>query len=436
MWRPRQDSGPAVADVSTPPPVAAAEFAAAMKILGPFEPAPRLAAGVSGGADSMAVAVLANHWAKNQGGSLLALIVDHGLRAGSRPEAELTAHRLGALGITARLLSVEGLPRGPALPERARLARYHELESACRKAGILHLLLGHHAADQAETLLMRSLAGSGPAGMAAMLPLVELPWLRMLRPLLAFPPARLRSTLIAGGVGWIEDPSNQDVAALRPRLRLLRHDRDGTGSATSALVDAAAAWSRRRAEEAERVAFDLSEHFVLRPEGFALWSGCPVPPSTLAALFQALAGASYPPASRSIARLAAAPRPATFGGVRLLPAGRWGPGLLAVREAAAMSCPVAALPGAVWDGRFRLRADASIHVGAVLGALGEDAVCLRRASPLPSAVLKTLPAVRLGTRLLAVPYLNFPDGQACARWPLVFSPARPAAAAWFPLGDA
>ena len=436
MPQPHRHSEQAVGDVCAAAPVNPEEFAAALQSLGPFEPTPRLAAGVSGGADSMALAVLANHWAKNRGGSLLALVVDHGLRPESRKEAVLTADRLGALGIAARLLPIEGLARGAALAERARVARFDKLEGACKEAGILHLLLGHQAADQAETLLMRHLSASGLAGMAAILPLVELTWLRILRPLLTFPPARLRLTLRASGVGWIEDPSNQDVGALRPRLRLLRGDRDGMGSATAALVEAAAASRSRRAEWAERTASDLCEYFIVRPEGFALWSGRPVPPASLAALFQTLAGSKYPPSSRSMAELAAAPRPATTGGVRLLPAGRWGQGLLAVREASAMAPPVVAAPGAVWDGRFRLRDDTRVHAGAVLGALGRDAAGLRRVSPLPSAVLKTLPAVRLGASLLAVPHLNFPNRQACTAWPLIFGPVRPASGAFFPFGDA
>jgi tRNA(Ile)-lysidine synthase len=407
-----------------------------MQVLGPFEPVPRLAAGVSGGADSVALAVLADRWARDGGGSLLALVVDHGLRPESRQEALLTADRLGALGIAARLLPIEGLARGSALAERARAARFAKLQDACRQAGILHLLLGHHAADQAETLLIRHLSGSGPAGMSAMVPLVELTWLRLLRPLLAFPPVRLRATLHAQRVGWIEDPSNQDISALRPRLRVLRQDSDGLGSATAALVEAAAAALLRRAEQASRAASALCDQFTLRPEGFALWTGLPVAPAALVAMFQALAGATYPPATRSIAALAAAPRAATSGGVRLVPAGRWGPGFLMVREAAAMAAPVAALPGAVWDGRFRLRADATVRAGAVLGSLGEDAARLRWASPLPSVVLQTLPAVRLGPKILAVPHLNFPDDRARTRWPLIFSPVRPPVGALFPFGDA
>jgi tRNA(Ile)-lysidine synthase len=178
----------------------AAEFAAAMAELGPFERAPQLAAGVSGGADSVALALVSNAWAHARGGSLSALIVDHGLRDGSGAEAAEAAVRLGAHGIAARVLRIDGLARGPALAERAREARLRVLAEACAGEGILHLLLGHHAGDQAETLLMRSLSGSGAAGLAGMASIVETAGLRILRPLLAVPQARLRATLISAGM--------------------------------------------------------------------------------------------------------------------------------------------------------------------------------------------------------------------------------------------
>ena len=92
------------------------EFAAAMMALGPFEPAPRIAAGVSGGADSMALALLADAWARERGGSLLALVADHGLRAESGTEAAAAAARLGALGIAVTLLEIKGSPAARALP--------------------------------------------------------------------------------------------------------------------------------------------------------------------------------------------------------------------------------------------------------------------------------------------------------------------------------
>ena len=408
-----------------------------MASLGPFEAMPRLAAGVSGGPDSMAVALLADAWARAQGGSLLALIVDHGLREASATEAAGACARLMRRGILARVLTIRGLVRGPALAERARAVRLRALTEACATEGILHLLLGHHALDQAETVLIRTLGGSGPAGLAGIASLVEMTSVRILRPMLGVPPEQLRATLTAAAMEWVEDPSNVDPTALRPRLRLARHDRGGHGSATAALAAAAAAAARQRAEADRQAAWYLADRVELHPEGYCLLSdGLPgvdpgIDARALAALLQAISGAPFPPPTAAVASLAAAPRPATLACVRLMAAGRLGPGLLVLREAAAMAPPVAAVPGAVWDGRFRLQTGALVPTGGVLGALGADAARLRHASPLPAAVLRTLPAVRLDGMLLAVPHLLYPDPQSCERTPLVFSPPIPAAAAPF-----
>src|SRR5579871_6424129 len=335
-------------------------FLAALAALGPFEPQPRLAAGVSGGADSMALALLADDWARRRGGALLAFVVDHGLRAESAAEAALTVERLAGRGIASRLLRIEGLTRGPALAERARVARLQVLSEASAAAGILHLLLGHHAADQAETVLIRALGGSGPAGMAAMAPVVETPTLRILRPLLGVAPGELRRFLRQAGMAWVEDPSNADRSALRPRLRWLRRDREGAGPATAALVEAAEASARQRAEHERAVSAELAKRVSIRPEGFAHIADWPLSPGALGALVQMVAGAPFPPATDAVARLAAQPAGATLAGARMMLARRTGPGWLLLREAAAMAAPVPAVPGAVWDGRFRLTACAGV----------------------------------------------------------------------------
>ena len=418
------------------PQITEAEFAASMAELGPFEPAPRVAAAVSGGADSMALALLADAWARARGGALLALIVDHGLRTESADEAAATVARLSGRGIATQLLRLGGLAHGTALAERARDARFTVLTQACESAGILHLLLGHHAGDQAETVLMRALGGSGPAGMAGMLPLVETASVRILRPLLSIPPARLRATLVAAGLAWVEDPSNADRRALRPRLRVLRLDRDGDGPVTGALVAAAAASARRRAERECAVASELAAYVVLRPEGFALLPSSGLTPQALAAVIQVIAGAPFPPPTRSVASLADALKPATLAGTRLLAAGRLGEGWLLTREPAAMAAPVPAVVGAVWDARFRLMSAGSLPPGAMLGAVGADASLLRRASVLPAAVLRTLPAIRHGKKLLAVPHLDYPERKICEGISLIFSPPRPAVVASCRLGDA
>jgi tRNA(Ile)-lysidine synthase len=114
----------------------------------------------------------------------------------------------------------------------------------------------------------------------------------------------------------------------------------------------------------------------------------------------------------------------------MMPAGRLRPGSwLLVREAAAMAPPVAARAGVRWDGRFRLLA--APPEGAMLGALGEDAAALRGTSPLPAAVLRTLPALRLHGKLFAVPNLRYPVVERTSLPALAFDPAVPAAGAPF-----
>ncbi len=421
-------------------PLAAAEFAALLRPLGPFEPRPRLAVAVSGGADSLALALLSDAWARERGGGALALIVDHGLRPASAREAMGTATKLAARQIPSRLLTGPGLAAGPARAARARSYRYALLRDACRRDGIPHLLLAHHVADQAETIIMRALSGSGPAGLAGMPALTEETNLRLLRPLLMVPPMRLRATVAAAGLDWVEDPSNVDPSALRARLRELRADRDGGGAATAALAVAGRALGLARAEQDAEIAALFAERIVFRPEGFALLPAEPMPPAALRALVAAVAGSAFPPATSSLTALAAAPRPATLGRVRLLQAGRLGDGLLMVREDRFVAPPVPARPGAVWDRRFRLLSRVAPEMayppGAMLGALGDDAAKLRRLSPLPAAVLRVMPAVRQDQRLIAVPHLGWSDpdrADAADRTscPILFCPPHPACGAPF-----
>lgn len=390
-----------------------------MEGLGPFEPTPTLAVAVSGGADSMALAILADAWVRRRGGRAVGLVVDHALRATSADEARLTIQRLAALGIAARLLTLTDLRLGAALAERARIERYRALAGACREAGIPHLLLGHHAGDQVETLTMRVLRGSQTHGLAAMPALRETEGLRLLRPLLTVDPALFRIFLSERRVGWVEDPSNRDVRALRPRLRAML-----AAASRDALLDAAASVGRLRAGEDVAIARELAERATIRPEGFALVSAGRIGAAALSRLVQAIGGASYPPSPGVVAPLAAEPQPATLAGVRIMPAGRLGPGFLIVRETAAMSMPIPAEPGTVWDGRFRVVAATP---GVSIGALGDDTARLRRLSDLPAAVLRTLPAFRVDDRLIAVPHLGHGDPAMKA----VFDPPVPVAGAEF-----
>ncbi len=403
-----------------------------MERLGPFEPFPRLAVAVSGGADSMALVLLARDWASRRGGDVLALIVDHGLRPESEAEAGLTSRRLTAKGIPCRNLSVPNLARGSALAERAREARYRLLLDACSDEGIAHLLLGHHRGDQAETIMMRVLAGSATRGIAGMPGLVETRYARLLRPLLNIATERLRCFLAAQGVDFVEDPSNRDPHALRARLRMAHADPAGTGEGTQAIAQAARAAGRFREERDRDVARILAMRATIWPEGHAFLTPGPIDPDALAALLATVAGAPHAPPAGRVAVLARSPRPATLGGVRILPGGRLGCGWLFVRERRRAAGPVVARAGAIWDGRFRLTEapPEGLAAGPTMGALGDRAAEFRDRRGLPAAVLHVLPALWMGEVLVAAPHIGIGD----PRWRLLFSPRNRAAGAPFMFG--
>ncbi|HEY1857691.1 tRNA lysidine(34) synthetase TilS [Acidocella sp.] len=353
-------------------------FAAAMARLGPFTAVPRLSVAVSGGADSSALALLAQGWAAERGGDVLALIVDHGLRQDSAAEAALTASRLQGSGIASRVLTLADL-HGAGLQERARAARYEILAAAARDAGRPHLLLGHHEADQAETVAMRAARGAGGAeGMPAWSARRDVV---LVRPLLRVEPGELRVYLRARGIGWVEDPSN-----LLRRFERVRWRQAGVAPAATE-----AAAMARRVVEMEAAAF-LARVATFHGEGFVRLDAPSAPASALAALLRSVGGADYKPRQGAVAALAQKLRPATLGGVRVVPAGRLGSGWLLCREPAACAPPIEARASVIWDQRFRL--DAEPPPGSHFGALGADAAQFRKFNGLPTLVLRTMPCLR------------------------------------------
>ncbi len=411
-------------------PIGDAEFASLLDPLGPFEPRPRLAVAVSGGADSLALCLLARRWAVARGGEALAVVCDHGLRDGSGDEATLVASGLRSRGIAATVLKL-AVPSGPGVAKRARAARYAALERECAAAGLLHLLLGHHAADQAETVAMRLLHGSGQVGLSGMAAVAEGRSVRLLRPLLTASPARLRDTLGAFGADWLEDPTNGDARHLRPRLRELRRDRLGAGPVVAAALAAATLRGHRRHVRDAETVQSLAASVRLHPAGYALISRDLIEgdvAEAFAAIIRAVSGAFRLPPLVQAAAWLANPRAATLGGTQIQPAGRLcRDGWLVVRELAAVEPPVAATFDLWWDRRFRLRG----AVAGVCGALGEQASEYRHLTPLPLIVLQTLPAIRVASRVVGIPHLNVGNSAVSS----VFSPAAPLSGVFWPPGS-
>ena len=197
----------------------AAEFAGLIEALGPFEQRPRVAVAVSGGPDRLCLCLLAAGWAAARGGVVSALIVDHGLRPEAAAEARQVAAWLRARRIDHHVLRWADVKPATGIQAAAREARYRLLSDWCRAVAILHLLLGHHLDDQAETVALRQARQSGAAGLAGMAAVREVAGLRLLRPFLRVPKARLLATLKTLDQPWLEDPSNLAPSFARGRLR-------------------------------------------------------------------------------------------------------------------------------------------------------------------------------------------------------------------------
>src|SRR5436309_10380692 len=142
----------------------------AKRLFADWKDAPALLLAVSGGPDSIAMMWLAARWrrALRNGPRLVAVTVDHGLRAAAAREAREVKRLADSLGLPHRTLRWTGAKPRTGLPAAARDARYRLLAGAARATGATHVLTAHTRDDQAETLLMRMSRGSGIAGLGAM----------------------------------------------------------------------------------------------------------------------------------------------------------------------------------------------------------------------------------------------------------------------------
>lgn len=192
------------ADTVAAPGTAAVPATAAAPIVGEllsrcqFPLGPTAACAVSGGPDSLALLVLA----RAAGLEVVAIHVDHGLRAGSGTEAELVAAAATRFGARFDSRRAEVEP-GPNLEARARRARYQVLPD--------DVLTGHTADDQAETVLLQLLRGGGLDALAGMR--VEG------RPLIGLRRAETAALCDALGLKPVTDPMNTDPRFVRNRVR-------------------------------------------------------------------------------------------------------------------------------------------------------------------------------------------------------------------------
>lgn len=396
-----------------------------------------VALAVSGGGDSMALMQLACDWARQQAHApqLFALTVDHGLRAGSRDEAEWVAAQAAKLGLPHLILTWTQARPG-ASQEEARSARYALMAEYARAHGIDALVTAHTSDDVAETFIMRLGRGSGVDGLAAMARESAWEGVPLVRPLLDLTRVQLRAELAARGAEWLEDPSNADERYERVQVRRALDTLADLG-VTRARIAESATRLRRSREAIEASAEDfIATHASVSAAGYVTLSrdalrGAPedVALHALGNILHAVGGRDRPPRLRKLEMLMgqlhrARCRRATLGGCVITREPRGG-GLVFSREPGRLRAPPLWLSSGetgVWDRRFCVRADKlsceTVRVDA-LGVANLPALPQGIRAQHPPGALACLPAVYSGKMLLGVPVAGFaaskqhPDATAC-----------------------
>src|SRR6059036_714459 len=200
--------------------------------------------GVSGGADSVALLDLLHGLASELGLSLVVAHADHGIASDSRAVGQAVGNLAKQYGLPFELGE---LHLGPDATETgARKARYAWLRDVQRRHGARYLVTAHHRDDQVETIVLRLLRGSAPAGLAG-IPARGRGGL--VRPLLPFTKAQLAAHVASRGLPAHDDAANRDPRHLRSWVRTvllpLVHDRLG-GRAADDVVRAGRAAARER----------------------------------------------------------------------------------------------------------------------------------------------------------------------------------------------
>jgi tRNA(Ile)-lysidine synthase len=210
----------------TPDPAAVARFRADFEALAGRAPDAerRLGIAVSGGADSLALLLLAAATYPRE--AIAAATVDHGYRPEARAEAGFVHEICAQIGVTHDILASPEPPEPHGnLQTQARGMRYELLSSWAAQRGVAWVATAHQQDDVAEGFLMRARRGSGVGGLAAIpavRPIADFEGAPLLvRPLLGWSRAELAAIVAAADLEPVADPSNRDARFDRSRMRAL-----------------------------------------------------------------------------------------------------------------------------------------------------------------------------------------------------------------------
>lgn len=358
---------------------------------------------LSGGGDSTALLRLC----LRAGLRVEAVTVDHALRPDSAEEARVVGAACSELGVRheVRLWRHGAVPGN--LMDAARRARIALIAGWARDRGIGTVALGHTGDDQAETFLMGLGRAAGIAGLSGMRPAWQEAGVQFLRPLLAAGRQELRDWLSAEGIGWVDDPTNENDRFTRVRARKALAALAPLGITGARLAEVVGHLAQ--VQEALRAQVTAAGARVIRHAAGALQFSpgiheepAEVRRQLVAQALRWLSGADNAPRAAELERLIAAmveTRQATLAGCRLKD-------IWLTREPRAVGGPVPV--GQVWDGRWQVSGPEG-EVRA-LGAAGLRQVSDWRATGLPREVLMVTPAIWRDEVLVSAPLAGWPQG--------------------------
>ena len=179
------------------------------------KPGQKLLLAVSGGADSLALAAACEFEAKKLGLKIAAAVIDHSLQNNSDKVAAQTAKTLTSLGFEEVVVKKITVGKAGGPEAAARTARYTALETIRQKTKSHFVVLGHTSSDQAETVLLGLVRGSGSKSLSGMSEKTGL----LLRPLLGIERATTEAFCKDSGIKYWSDPQNKDEKFLRVMIR-------------------------------------------------------------------------------------------------------------------------------------------------------------------------------------------------------------------------
>lgn len=365
----------------------------------------KIAVAVSGGADSLCLALMAHDWAVDRGIEVIGLTVDHGLRPESAAEAEQVHVWLTERKMAHHILTWTGDKPKTRVEEKAREARYRLLLDWCHHQKVSCLLLGHQLEDQAETFFLRLARSSGIDGLSAMRPVTIREGVFLVRPFLDVHRDSIRGYLRTHyRQKWIEDPSNQDDQYERVRLRKAAPILSQLGLTPQAVSLSAKRLARVRGCLETLTDSFLKKQVVWSHGGYAFipseaWENLPqeIALRVLSFVLETIGGGSVPRLEQLEKRCRPQMQAQTLAGCEIVPCRT---GFYVCREWAQMAAPVRlkAETPTHWD-RFYVCVSKAATIAPLQEALSQTG--------LPAKVRRTLPALYDGKTLLWVPSLDY-----------------------------